>query len=93
MFTHHPHPHHVWHPKLGWLTPELAERHELLVGHHLGRAGGFAHTCRCPEPCPPDSHHPQRDHPHYVEVDVSTGMIGYTRLTAKEVEERRGGEG
>lgn len=28
---------------------------------------------------------PEREHPHHVEIDISTGMIGYTRLTAAEI--------
>lgn len=28
---------------------------------------------------------PESTHPHYVEIDASTGLIGYTRLTAQEI--------
>lgn len=31
---------------------------------------------------------PEREHPHHVEVDCSTGLVGYTRLTGKEIAER-----
>jgi hypothetical protein len=31
---------------------------------------------------------PEPEHPHHVEVDCSTGLVGYTRLTAEEIAER-----
>lgn len=30
---------------------------------------------------------PQIDHPHHVEIDINTGLVGYTRLTQEEIEE------
>src|SRR6266851_122287 len=37
----------------------------------------------------PDDHweggRPEPEHPHYVEVDCSTGLVGYTRLTDEEI--------
>ena|SRR6266851_10321116 len=40
----------------------------------------------------PDDHweggRPEPEHPHYVEVDCSTGLVGYTRLTDEEIAER-----
>lgn len=31
---------------------------------------------------------PDPEHPHHVEVDVSTGLVGYTRLTDEQVAEQ-----
>jgi hypothetical protein len=44
--------------------------------------------CLHPEHCPADhwvGGRPERTHPHHIEVDVSTGHVGYTRLTAAEI--------
>jgi hypothetical protein len=35
-----------------------------------------------------DAGKPHPGHPHHVELDVSTGMVGYTRLTKTEITER-----
>ena len=32
---------------------------------------------------------PEREHPHHVEIDLSTGMVGYTRLSPTEVKEQK----
>src|SRR5258708_26810181 len=32
---------------------------------------------------------PETAHPHHVEVDCSTGLVGYTRLTADEIAEQK----
>jgi len=80
MFTVHPNPHHVLHPKLGWLHPDDAAALGLEVGNQLGKAGAFGHTCECRDKCPRDSNHPEANHGHHVEIDCTTGMVGYTRI-------------
>jgi hypothetical protein len=35
---------------------------------------------------------PHPGHPHFVEVDCSTGMVGYARLTKEEVAEQKANE-
>ena len=68
-------PHHVQHPELGWLTEEhLADYPSLL--EHLNAAGFVGG----PPPAP--------SHPHHVEIDVSTGLVGYEALSAEEAKAR-----
>lgn len=68
-------PHHIKHPDHGWLTHEHIELLPELAGRisHEEFIGG-----------PPDA-----SYQHDVEVDVSTQLQGYMRLTDEELAERR----
>lgn len=52
--------------------------------HHIHKAG----NCQDHRDCP-SSHwiggRPETEWPHHVEIDLSTGLIGYTRLTEEEI--------
>lgn len=48
-------------------------------------------SCSDHRDCPDwhwDGGRPEESHPHHVEIDCSTGLVGYTRLTAEEINDQ-----
>lgn len=79
-FSIHVNPHHVEHPSHGWLTADHLDAMPHLL-EHLGEGQG--------ERIRTHGGPPEKEYPHLVEVDCSTGWVGYTRATPEDLEELR----
>lgn len=85
MLTAHPNPHHVHYPR-GVVCLDCEDFTALEVERCLSCGSSAVALV---EEGWDESGPPHPGHPHHVEIDMSTGIVGYTRLSKAELAEQQ----